>query len=157
MFAGRSVGAWGDAKWIVGDTAQLVEGGGNGPYWETSPGGHHSNGATPESMLTGSADGKILAKSLLLLVAATVWNTDVQEALVNTELVSGVEGRRCIAKSWNLSDTLTRQLADALSPAVRIGIVRLDDDCALNGEATGLLRDLGFTVDEFVSTVTATV
>jgi len=156
MIAGASVGPWsGDNGWRVGATAQLVEGGGGGSYWETSPSGHQSDGTAPESLVINSLDPRVVAQSLVLLLATTVWNEEVQQALLGTTNVETFEGRRMVANPWKLTAAMTQKLSAALVPEIRLGIVRLDDDCSLDAEAVAHLRTLGFTVDEFLSPVPA--
>ncbi|MCU1445269.1 hypothetical protein [Cryobacterium sp.] len=147
------VGAFHDPLWRVWGTAQLVEGGSNGPYWLTAPGGHNDDGAGPESLVIDSDDPQIVARSVVALLAASVGDDALIAHLERAGLITVADGRRVIRSPWHLSGADLDECAESLS--VRIGIVRLAERSALDDESVMALRSWGFTVDEFTPTPAA--
>jgi hypothetical protein len=141
------VGAFQDPLWRVGGTAQLVEGGSNGPFWLTAPAGHGDDGVGPESLVIDSDDPQVVARSLVALIAATAGDDALIAQLHRARLFSVVDGRRVIRSPWRLSGADLDDCVESLS--VRIGIVRMAERSALDDESVAALRSWGFTVDEF--------
>jgi hypothetical protein len=147
MVGPTGIGAFHDPLWRVGATVQLVEGGNNGPYWLAAPASHADAGAGPESLVIDSDDPQLVARSLVVLLAATVGDDALIAHLHRAHLITVEDGRRSIRSPWRLSGADLDECADSLS--VRIGIVRLHERSALNAESVTALRSWGFTVDEF--------
>jgi hypothetical protein len=152
MVGPKGIGAFQDPLWRVGVTAQLVEGGSNGPYWLTAPATHRDDEAGPESLVINSDDPQLVAGSLVALLAATVGDDALIAHLRRAGLITMSDGRRSIRTPWHLSGADLDECAESLS--VRIGIVRLAEHSALDAAAVAALRSWGFTVDEFTHTPT---
>ena len=148
MVGPSGVGAFQDPLWRVWGTAQLVEGGNNGPFWVTAPGGHHDDGTGPESLVIDSDDPQIVARSVVALLAASLGDDALIAYLQRARLITVTDGRRVIRSPWHLSGADLDECVESLS--VRIGIVRLADESALDDEAVTALRSWGFAVDEFL-------
>lgn len=147
MVAPRGVGPFHDPLWRVGATAQLVEGGSNGPYWKTAPADHHDNGTAPESFVIGSDEPYTVARSLVALLAVTAGDDALIDYLGRAGLTGVSHGRRRFVSPWQLTDVDLDECARSLT--VRIGVVRLAEQSALGVTSTTALRSWGFTVNEF--------
>ena len=143
------VGAIRAADWRVSMTAQLIEGGCRGPVWMTSPGGHHDEGVAPESMLIDGSGPDVVARSLVLLIAASIGDESLRSRLADAGGVELDEHRMALAAPWLLPDDLLLSCTRSLSATCRIGIVRLEENPSLDTRAASQLRDWGFDVDEF--------
>jgi len=149
MVGPAGVGPLRTPDWRVSMTAQLIEGGSSGPVWMTSPGGHHDEGVAPESMLIDGTEADLVARSLVLLIAASIGDEPLRSQLVDAGNVELDEHRMAISDPWLLPDDLLLTCTDSLSAQCRIGIVRLEERPSLDTRAASLLRDWGFEVDEF--------
>lgn len=149
MVGPAGVGPFRSPDWRVSMTAQLIEGGSSGPVWMTSPGGHHDEGIAPESMLIDGTGADLVARSLVLLIAASIGDEVLRSRLADTGNVELDEHRMAIADPWLLPDDLLHTCTTSLSARCRIGIVRLEERPSLDSLAASLLRDWGFDVDEF--------
>lgn len=149
MVGPAGVGPFRARDWRVSMTAQLIEGGSSGPAWMTSPGGHHDDGIAPESMLIDGTGPDIVARSLVLLIAASIGDEQLRSRLADAGNVELDVHGMAIADPWSLPDDLLHTCTSSLAAQCRIGIVRLEEYPALDACAASLLRDWGFDVDEF--------
>lgn len=144
-----SVGAFNDDLWRVGATAQLIEGGNSGPVWLTAPAGHHEDGSGLDHLAIDSDDPAVVARSLVVLLVATVGD-DALLALLGTSVpITVEEGRRVIGQPWAISDKTVLDLSQVLAKSLRLGIVLLSDQSVLDDAAVSYLRTSGFRVDVF--------
>lgn len=144
-----SLGAFRDDLWRVGPTAQLVEGGTSGPVWLTAPADHREDGSSPDHLAIGSNDPAIVARSLVVLLAATVGDDALLALLGPAVPIALEEGRRNIGHPWSLEDELVFDLSRVLAKSLRLGIVLLSDQSVLDVAAVLCLRTWGFRVEVF--------
>lgn len=146
-----SVGAFKDDLWRVGHTAQLVEGGNSGPVWVTSPATHDEDGSAPDHLLIDSDDPEIVARSLIVVLAATTGNQTVLDVLARSISITLDGGRRVIQQPWMISNATIAEISSAVADSLRLGIVRLSDVSVLTDSAVSHLRAWGFRVAIFTS------
>lgn len=141
------MGAFRDELWRVGHTAQLVEGGNSGPVWLTAPASHHEDGSAPDHLLIDSDDPETVARSLVVLLAATIGDEQMLALLGRSTSITIGDGRRLIGQPWMISNDVAVDLSRMLADSLRLGIVQLSDVSVLNDAVFAHLRTWGFRVD----------
>lgn len=150
LFIGPSgAGPFHSPLWRVGSTAQVVEGGTNGPFWLISSADDGSEGLMPNYLPIESLHAETVARSVVLLVATLVGSGHIRGLLSDTQNISIVEGRKTFAPYWELADDVLTQITHELSESCRLGIVTLDEPTVLNDAAVQLLRSWGLRVETF--------
>lgn len=144
MVGPSGVGSFHDRLWRVSpNTAQLVEGGTNGPYFLLGSGDDefvfHIEDFDSDSVMRAV----VLLTTLLVGEEQTIGLLRASENLIKTEA-----GER-VAPYWELADDVLQSLTKRLAPICRIGIVRLGTTSALTTEVIALMRLSGLDVAEF--------
>jgi hypothetical protein len=150
MIAPKVINGWGDEDWRVGFTAQLVEGGGGGPYWliaapvEATP-----EEKSPEVIVIGGLETRRVSESILLLLATTVGNSEVKSQLVERGLLGPGEGGPFVPHEWpSLGEHPTTGLEFVIEN-FRIGVVQLNEVSVLTDDVISTLEGWGLEVRLF--------
>lgn len=144
----RYVGSWGDRAWRVSCYSQLVEGS-DPAYWIVTPTQPALHNVSPETVAVDVPYSEAVVDSVIMLLATQLGTENVEGLLLDSHLISLVDGVRTIAPYWApLADDVRSNLASILSSAVRVGITRLDESL-VDEKVISELRRLGFDVDEF--------
>lgn len=144
MLGPSGVGSFHDRLWRVSpNTAQLVEGGTNGPYFLLG------SSSDEHIIRIEDWDADFVARALLLLVAVLSEDEESLAMLRSTEnLVRTDRGER-IAPYWDIDDSLAAALSKRLSRICRIGLVRLEARSTISSRNVQALRDFGFDVTSY--------
>lgn len=144
MVGPSGVSSFHDRLWRVNPgTAQLVEGGTNGPYFLLG------SGEDEFAFHIDSLDSDTITRALVLLVTLLVGEKQTIGILRSTEnLIASDRGER-VAPYWELADDVFESLVKRLAPLCRIGVVRLDESSIISPLVTDELRVLGLDIATF--------
>ena len=145
MVGPTGVGPFHSHDWRVGFTAQLVEGGTNGPYWL-----FQRSNEREQVLFIDGLDAKTVVQSIVLILAFAIGSANLKGWLDeshNTYLDEMGEIR--IAPYWEVSEDLLIVCVRELHETVRLGFVMLDALSILDDEVVAHLCGLGFDVDTF--------
>jgi hypothetical protein len=150
MIAPKVINAWGDEDWRVGFTAQLVEGGGGGPYWliaaptEASP-----EEQSPEVIIIGGLETRRVSESILLFMATTVGDSDVKSRLVERGLIGADDGGPVVPYEWPALGADPTKGLEYVIDNFRIGVVHLDENSVFTDDVISTLEGWGIDVRLF--------
>lgn len=144
MVGPSGVGSFHDRLWRVNpNSAQLVEGGGNGPYILLDSGDQEF------SFPIEAWDAGFVMKAVVLLVTLLVGEEQTTGILRETENLIQTERGERVAPFWDIAEDVLPQLTRRLAPLCRIGIVRLESNSILSRGVVDLMRQTGFDVETF--------
>lgn len=144
MVGPSGVGSYHDRLWRVSpNSAQLVEGGTNGPYFLLGSGENefafHIDAMDSDTV----SRALVLLGTLLICEEQTIGMLRASENLIQTE-----QGER-VAPYWEIADDVLEYLVKRLTPLCRIGVVRLDESSIITPVVIDELRILGFDISLF--------
>jgi hypothetical protein len=145
----RFAGSWGDRAWRLALTAQLVEGS-DPAYWIVSPTEPALYRVSPDLVEVDVPHSEAVVDSVILMLAVRLGDENVEGLLLDSHLISLVDGVRTIAPYWApLADDVRSNLAAILSRTIRVGFTQLDEMSLADTSVIVSLRELGLDVDEF--------
>lgn len=146
-----SVGPWGDDAWRLGFTAQLVEGGGGGPYWLVSPPAEGGQRSFPPAIVIDGLDERQVFRSILVLLASIATDGDASSWYRSaTGGLAAEEGGTLLQRQPRLFDVaLEKRLSASLTEEFRVGVVLLDEPTVMSSEVVDRLVARGFRTQVF--------
>jgi hypothetical protein len=144
------------AQLRVSATAQLVEG--SNPYWIVTPTQPAQHPVVPSEISVSAPHSEAVVDSVLFLLAAHFGEHDVEANLVESHNIElSDDGLREVAEFYELSDYNRVFLAKRLSERVRLGLTQLDDLSLVSDVVVEQLRRLGFDVEVYGTSTSASV
>ena len=144
MVGPSGVGSFHDRLWRVSpNSAQIVEGGTNGPYFLLG------SGEDEFAIHIEDIDQDSVVRAMVLLVALLVGEEQTIGLLRATENLITTERGERVAPYWEIADDVLRSLVTRLAPICRIGVVLLDEASIFTTGVANGLRTLGLDVSTY--------
>ncbi len=157
LFAGPSgVGPFHSPDWRVCWSANLVEGGSNGPFWLPLP--SFEDQRSVNALMIDSNEPELVAQSLILLVSAVFGSENLLGLLLETHNITEVSpGEFSFAPFWELTPEVVAQCVSDLDRRIRLGFVQLDDLGIFDLRVIEELAKKSIQIDAFVSAPTSSI